>query len=159
MKNKRFWIIFLCAFCFGTGLVFSGMTQPAVITGFLDFGPNWNPSLLWVMVGAVSVYAVGFRFIIKRPKPVLAEKFEVPTHQRIDRDLIIGSLIFGAGWGLAGFCPGPALVALGGRSEAALVFCLGMLLGFFFFDSYLKVTRRKASRPTLMPFTTLKLLR
>lgn len=135
MKDQHLLIDFLCAFCFGTGLIISGMTQPAIVTAFLDFGGNWDPTLLWVMLGAISIYSVGSRFILRRSKPVYANSFLIPSPRAIDRELIIGAGLFGIGWGLAGFCPGPALVSAGHSAPAFLVL-LGMALGVVFYDLF-----------------------
>lgn len=118
---------------FTVGLNLSGMTLPRKIIGFLDFTGlytgKWDPSLLVVMFTALGVHAVLFRLIVRRPKPVLAPKFLVPPPGKVDRSLVIGSLIWGAGWGLTGLCPGPILAAVGALQTPALVFFGTMLLG------------------------------
>src|SRR6266850_3707446 len=118
---------------FGFGLLLSGMSDPAKVLNFLDLGGiaagTWDPSLAFVMAGAVAVTFVGFNFVLKRSQPLFAETFHLPTKAEIDRRIILGPAIFGVGWGLAGFCPGPALTALGFGSKAALLFVAAMFAG------------------------------
>lgn len=114
---------------FGVGLIVGGMTQPGKIVGFLDFFGNWDPSLIFVMGGAISVHALGYRLMTKQPQPVFAPRFQVPTRRDIDPRLVLGSAIFGAGWGLAGYCPGPALTSLATLRSEAAVFVLAMAAG------------------------------
>jgi len=102
----------ICGVLFGLGLAISGMINPAKVIGFLDITGAWDPSLAFVMGGAVLVTATAFRFILKRPNPVLADTFQLPTRRDFDKHLIAGAAIFGAGWGLAGLCPGPAIASL-----------------------------------------------
>ena len=106
-------MILLGGALFGSGLVVSGMTDPSKVIGFLDFFDRWDPSLVFVMLGAVSVYAIGYRLVIKSPGPVCADAFSIPTRSDLDARLIVGAILFGAGWGLAGYCPGPAITGLG----------------------------------------------
>ena len=115
---------------FGTGLVVGGMTQPSKVIGFLDVAGDWDPSLLFVMGGAVLVYLATFRWISGRSAPVLGTSFALPRSRRVDRSLVLGSALFGVGWGLAGFCPGPALVSMGSFGIEALVFTAAMFGGF-----------------------------
>jgi len=96
---------------FGLGLVVSGMSDPAKVVNFLDLAGTWDPSLAFVMGGAVVTAFVGYRLVFKRPRPLVAASFQLPTRKEIDRPLVLGSAIFGIGWGLGGFCPGPALTA------------------------------------------------
>jgi len=114
---------------FGWGLIISGMTNPQKILGFLDIAGNWDPSLIFVMLGAVLVGLAGFYLASKRTETFFGGALHIPTRRAITKPLIIGSLIFGAGWGIAGFCPGPALVALGAGHLKALVFIIAMLSG------------------------------
>ena len=97
---------------FGLGLAISGMINPAKVIGFLDFAGNWDPTLALVMGGALLVTIPFFRLILKRPRPVLEDRFELPTKTSLDGRLLGGAAMFGAGWGLSGFCPGPAVAAL-----------------------------------------------
>lgn len=119
----------LLGLLFGVGLVVSGMADPSKILNFLDFAGTWDPSLLFVMGGAVIVAFIGYRLVLKRPRPLLASDFQLPTRTRIDRRLFIGPAIFGVGWGLGGFCPGPALTSLGLREAGTLLFVPAMLIG------------------------------
>ena len=114
---------------FGLGLILSGMTNPEKVIGFLDITGRWDPSLMLVMLGALLVSFFAFSFAKNREKSLLNETINLPTAQKIDRRLIIGSVIFGAGWGLAGYCPGPALSSLLSGDLAPVIFVLAMLSG------------------------------
>jgi uncharacterized membrane protein YedE/YeeE len=114
---------------FGLGLAVSGMTDPLRILGFLDVAGDFDPALLFVLGGAVTTTLVLFRFVLKRPAPVFAERFQLSSLRTLDRPLLLGSALFGIGWGLAGYCPGPALVGLGVASPEALWFVPAMLGG------------------------------
>jgi len=114
---------------FGTGLILSGMTLPSRVLGFLDVLGRWDPTLALVMGGAIAVHATSGRFIRRRAKPLLDTRFSLPASTLIDARLLVGSAVFGVGWGLAGFCPGPALVSAASGASAALVFCAAMLAG------------------------------
>lgn len=114
---------------FGLGLVISGMANPAKVLNFLDVAGHWDPSLAFVMLGAIAVTATGYRFVLWRPKPLLDDTFHLPGRNTIDRPLVIGSAIFGLGWGLFGFCPGPAITSLGLAATGTLVFVPAMLIG------------------------------
>jgi uncharacterized membrane protein YedE/YeeE len=118
---------------FGVGLIVSGMSNPAKVLNFMDLAAipagTWDASLALVMIGAVSVGLLGIGPVLGLRKPLLAERFWLPTARGIDRRILIGPAIFGIGWGLAGFCPGPALVGLGAGSSAALIFIGTMVLG------------------------------
>ena len=116
---------------FGAGLVISGMTQPARVIGFLDPLGDWDPSLAFVMAGAVAVYAVAYAVIRRRARPWFEPRFHVPARADIDAPLVIGAAVFGVGWGLGGLCPGPGIVAAAGGSSSALVFVLAMLAGMY----------------------------
>jgi uncharacterized membrane protein YedE/YeeE len=116
-------------FVFGTGLWVSGMANPKKVLGFLDVTGNWDASLMLVMAGAVAVTLIGFRFVLARSKPLFSEKFEIPTRKDIDVPLVAGSAIFGIGWGIAGYCPGPALTALATLSTESIVFVAAMIVG------------------------------
>jgi uncharacterized protein len=114
---------------FGAGLLVSGMTQPAKVLGFLDFTGAWDPSLAFVMIGAIGVHAIAYRLIVRRTKPLLDAGFHVPPPCALDANLLGGAAVFGVGWGLAGFCPGPAVVAAASGASQALAFAGAMLLG------------------------------
>jgi uncharacterized membrane protein YedE/YeeE len=120
---------------FGAGLVVSGMANPAKVLGFLDLFGAWDPSLAVVMAGAVGVGLVGFPFASRHELSALGLPMRLPGPQRVDRRLIAGAAIFGVGWGLAGFCPGPALVALATGSPKALLFVVAMLAGMAIFQA------------------------
>lgn len=119
----------LAGLLFGLGLLVSGMADPAKVLGFLDLAGPWDPSLALVMVGAIAVGTVAFAVAKRRHRSFLGLDMRLPTARQIDRRLIGGSLLFGAGWGLAGFCPGPALTALGMGEAKAAVFVAAMLAG------------------------------
>ncbi|MDE2147309.1 MAG: YeeE/YedE family protein [Burkholderiales bacterium] len=122
---------------FGLGLIASGMTDPGKVQGFLDLFGAWDPSLGLVMGGAVAVAMVAFASAKRRTRSWTGSPIEIPTSRVIDRRLVFGGLLFGAGWGLAGYCPGPALVAASGGSAAAAVFVLAMLAGMRLHDRWL----------------------
>lgn len=124
---------FFLGLLFSLGLGVAGMTQPEKILAFLDVTGDWDPSLLLVMGSATLVYFLSYRRITQLSAPLLAEKFSLPTAGRIDARLITGSVLFGIGWGLSGYCPGPALAALPGLSPATLVFVISMLAGMVLF--------------------------
>ena len=119
---------------FGVGLIVSGMANPAKVLGFLDLAGAWDPSLALVMVGAILVGVLAFTFARRRTVSLLGLQMRMPTSRQFDRRLVGGSLVFGIGWGMAGFCPGPALVALGMGEQKALVFVAAMLLGMGLFE-------------------------
>jgi uncharacterized membrane protein YedE/YeeE len=121
----------LAGLVFGLGLVISGMVNPAKVQNFLDIFGQWDPSLAFVMGGAVVVAFVGFRLTLRRARPVLAARFDLPTRRDIDARVIVGPAIFGVGWGLAGLCPGPALASLTTGGAAALVFVAAMAVGMW----------------------------
>ena len=126
---------FAIGLLFGLGLVVGGMSDPAKVLNFMDIAAipagTWDPSLAFVMGGGIAVTLVGFRFVFKRSKPIFGEKFHLPSSNELDARIISGPAIFGVGWGLAGFCPGPAFTALGGGTTAALTFVVAMLIGMF----------------------------
>jgi len=124
----------LAGLVFGLGLIVSGMANPAKVLGFLDLAGPWDPSLAFVMAGAIAVGFLAFLLAKKRRLSFLGAEMKLPPAGRIDRRLVAGSLLFGAGWGLAGFCPGPGLVALGMGEPKAAVFVLAMLAGMAIFE-------------------------
>lgn len=119
----------LAGLVFGLGLVVSGMSDPAKVHAFLDLAGKWDPSLAFVMAGAIGVHAALRPFVMKRAAPMFATRFDVPPYTSIDRRLLTGAAIFGVGWGLGGVCPGPAIVNLGSFSIAPLAFVGAMALG------------------------------
>jgi uncharacterized membrane protein YedE/YeeE len=136
---------FLTGLLFGVGLIVSGMTDPSRIIGFLDLAGAWDPSLAFVMAGAVLVGAAGFRLAERRPTSVLGGLRQLPGTRGIDARLILGSTMFGVGWGLAGFCPGPALVAFGAGYDKAVVFVIALLAGMVMYEF---TERRRMARAT-----------
>jgi len=124
----------LSGLVFGIGLIVSGMGNPAKVLGFLDLAGAWDPSLALVMGGAISVGLIGFRAAKARRRSLLGEPMQLPTVTQIDRRLVLVSLAFGVGWGLVGYCPGPALVALGNGQRPALLFVGAMVAGMALFD-------------------------
>jgi uncharacterized protein len=114
---------------FGAGLALAGMTDPSVVLGFLDIAGRWNPALLFVMAGAVIVTFVGYRLALARPRPLLAQRFLLPSVTQIDAPLIVGAALFGLGWGLAGYCPGPAVASLVSGNVDVLMFVAAMVIG------------------------------
>ena len=125
---------FAVGLLFGIGLILSGMTDPGQVIGFLDLFGNWDPSLALVMGGAIMVGVFAFAIAKKRTSTFLGGALHLPKSSDIDRRLVVGGLVFGAGWGLAGFCPGPALVSLGAGQPKAAVFVAAMLAGMYVFE-------------------------
>jgi uncharacterized protein len=125
---------FVAGLVFGIGLLVSGMANPAKVLGFLDLAGRWDPSLALVMVGAIAIGAIGFAIAGGRTTTLLGTPMLLPTARAIDRRLVLGGLLFGVGWGLAGFCPGPALVALGTGHMKAIVFIAAMMAGMLAFE-------------------------
>jgi uncharacterized protein len=136
---------FAIGLIFGLGLLISGMSDPAKVLNFLDLAGigsgTWDPSLAFVMAGAIAVTFVGYGWVLGRPQPLFGDKFHLPTKQELDLRIMTGPAIFGLGWGLAGFCPGPALTALGFGSSAAVIFVAAMMVGML-------LARWLANRPS-----------
>jgi len=122
-------VLLLAGAMFGAGLAISGMTLPERVLGFLDITGAWNPSLALVMLGAIAVHVVLYRVVRKRRAPVFDDRFHIPTRRDLDARLLIGAAIFGAGWGIAGFCPGPALTSAAAGSFPAILFVAAMTAG------------------------------
>lgn len=135
----------LSGLLFGLGLLLSGMTDPARVIGFLDLAGRWNPSLAFVMAGAIAVGVVAFALAARRTRTFLGLAMQLPSNRQVDARLVGGSLVFGVGWGLAGFCPGPALVALGMGEAKALLFVVAMLVGMAVFELAERLPRRAHS--------------
>ncbi len=125
---------FLVGLLFGIGLILSGMTDPGKVLGFLDLFGRWDPSLALVMGGAILVGIFAFAVARKRTTTFLGGTIHLPTAAAIDKRLVVGGLVFGAGWGLAGFCPGPAIVSLGAGQPKAAAFVLAMLAGMLIYE-------------------------
>lgn len=135
---------FASGLVFGIGLIFAGMTDPSKVIGFLDLAGNWDPSLALVMAGAILIGVFAFRAAKRRGISLLGHDLRLPINLSIDKPLIIGSLLFGAGWGMAGFCPGPALTSLGSGNGKAAIFVIGMVAGMAVFEF---VMRMRAGSP------------
>ena len=121
----------LSGLLFGVGLSLGGMTRPTVVLGFLDVFGQWDPRLAFVMAGAVLTTAIGYRLVLRRQRPLLESAFQLPTTRRIDARLLGGAALFGIGWGIAGYCPGPALASLGGGASSLLVLVACMIAGWW----------------------------
>jgi uncharacterized protein len=127
---------YLTGLLFGLGLVLGGMTQPAKVVGFLDVTGAWDPSLAFVMAGAVGMHALFYRRVLRMRSPLLGGSFGLPTRRDITSRLVFGSALFGLGWGLAGFCPGPGLVSSATGSTSALLFVATMLGGMALYEPF-----------------------
>ena len=125
---------FIAGLVFGCGLLVSGMTNPAKVLGFLDLAGAWDPSLAFVMAGAILIGTMGFGLAAKRRRTLLGDAMQLPTARRIDRRLVLGSVVFGVGWGLAGYCPGPVLTSLLHGGTKPLVFVLAMIAGMMLYE-------------------------
>lgn len=136
----------LTGLLFGIGLIVSGMTDPAKVLGFLDLAGHWDPSLALVMGGAIAVGLPIFQFAGWRTVSLLGEPLRLPTATRLDRRLLVGGLAFGVGWGLAGFCPGPALASLLSGGAKPAIFTLAMVAGMIGFELAERVSARRAGK-------------
>jgi uncharacterized membrane protein YedE/YeeE len=137
---------FVAGLLFGMGLLVSGMANPAKVLGFLDLAGRWDPSLALVMVGAIAIGAIGFAIAGGRTTTLLGTPMLLPTARTIDRRLVFGGVLFGVGWGLAGFCPGPAVVALGAGHLKAIVFVAAMVAGMLVFEWIESLRARSTAR-------------
>ena len=142
---------FVAGLVFGLGLIVAGMVNPAKILGFLDLAGKWDPSLALVMAGAIAVGLVAFALARRRTVSALGLPMQLPSASTLDARLVGGSLVFGIGWGLAGFCPGPAIVALGAGYAKAAVFVVAMLLGMGAFEL---IERHRVRTDSTTPDTT-----
>jgi uncharacterized membrane protein YedE/YeeE len=138
---------FTAGLIFATGLVRSGMTHPGKVTAFLDLAGNWDPSLAFVMMGAIAVHAVFYRLIRQRSTPLFATTFSVPTHSDLDARLLGGAALFGIGWGLGGFCPGPAVTSLASGQLSVILVVASMLAGMLLY----KLVDTRWTQPSLTP--------
>ncbi|MFT4582539.1 MAG: putative membrane protein YedE/YeeE [Gammaproteobacteria bacterium] len=136
---------------FGLGLAISQMMNPEKVLGFLDIAGNWDPSLAFVMGGGVFVTLLTFRRVLRLPKPLLGERFAVPDNDKIDKQLISGAVIFGLGWGAAGYCPGPAIAALATGSLEPVIFLAAFLVGNYFAGRWQAINdkHQSAHRPVI----------
>jgi len=141
-------MVLLTGLVFGLGLIMSGMTDPSKVIGFLDLAGKWDPSLAFVMGGAILIGIFAFRFAATRPQAILGGPMRLPTARHIDGRLVLGGLAFGAGWGLAGYCPGPALASLAAGGSKPLIFAIAMLAGMAIFeiqDRFSQLPAKKAA--------------
>ena len=122
---------YLAGLLFGLGLAISGMTDPARVLGFLDIAGAWDPTLIFVLGAAVGTTFVGYRLVFARGTPLFSAKFQLPTKQQLDAKLLGGAALFGVGWGLSGYCPGPAIASMGGLTLPLLALLAAMVLGWF----------------------------
>lgn len=137
----------LIGLVFGTGIALSGMANPAKVLNFFDIAGTWDPSLAFVMGGALIVTAIGYWVVLRRDKPVCEAKFHLPTNRKLDVPLIAGSAVFGIGWGIAGFCPGGAIPALGLGEMSAWAFVGSMLVGIFVARSIRLARQQRITQP------------
>ena len=137
---------FAIGLLFGLGIAISGMANPAKVLNFFDVAGAWDPSLAFVMGGALVVTFIGYRLVLARPRPVLDQRFHLPENRRLDRRLLAGAAIFGIGWGIAGFCPGGALPALGTGRPEVMIFVGALVVGI--------LATRLASRGSTAPTAT-----
>ena len=131
---KHLLTVFSAGVLFAVGLGVSGMTDANKVIGFLNLAGDWDPSLAFVMVGAIGVHLLLFTFILRRESPIFGSHFQIPTNGKLDKRLIIGSVMFGVGWAAGGYCPGPGLVSSAGLGSEALVFSASMLGGMVLFQ-------------------------
>jgi len=142
----RLVLTYLIGLIFGVGISISGMANPAKVLNFFDIAGTWDPSLVFVMGGAVVVAFFGYKIVLSRPTPVLDAKFHLPDNPRIDARLLGGSALFGIGWGIAGFCPGGALPALGTGQIDVFVFVAALIAGIFAAKGLMALTHARAAR-------------
>ncbi len=125
----RLFVNFCAGILFGLGLALSGMADPAKVLNFLDVTGTWDPSLAFVMAGAIAVTASGYAFVLRRQRPIYENQFDLPRTAPVDTQLLTGAAIFGVGWGLGGYCPGPAIASLALAAKGTLAFAAAMLVG------------------------------
>jgi uncharacterized membrane protein YedE/YeeE len=138
-------LVFVLGLLFALGLGISGMTQPAKITDFLDFTGAWDPSLAFVMMGAVGTYLLLYRRIVARGAPLFGSTFALPEKRAIDGKLLWGAALFGVGWALSGYCPGPALTAAGGGRRSAILVAIAMAVGIALYEA-LRFAKKRMTR-------------
>lgn len=146
-RGKQGMVALVSGVLFGAGLVVSGMTRPTKIIGFLDPLGAWDLSLAFVMMGAIAVHLVAYRLIRGRSSPLLAPKFAIPTRRDVDLRLVTGAALFGIGWGLGGYCPGPGLTSLASGASGVIVFVLAMVLGMFATARIEAMLARESAQP------------
>lgn len=142
---KQLTIALLSGILFGLGLGISQMIDPARVTGFLDVTGTWDPTLLFVLGGAVTTTVIAFRWILRQNRPVFSARFVLPTRNDIDAPLVVGAMIFGVGWGISGYCPGPGLTALVLGSWNPVLFVLSLIGGMLVYRGYTSV--RQSDQP------------
>lgn len=123
----------LSGLLFGAGLALAGMTDPSKVLGFLDIAGHWDPSLLFVLGGAVTLATLAFRLILRRARPLLDTRYHLPTATKVDQPLVLGSVLFGIGWGVSGYCPGPAVAMLAAPNAETWIFLPALLAGALLF--------------------------
>ncbi|MCO6383802.1 DUF6691 family protein [Oceanicola sp. 502str15] len=143
---KKYILIYLIGLTFGLGISISGMANPAKVVNFFDVAGSWDPSLAFVMGGALFVTFIGYRLLFRRAAPLWAGSFSLPNTRQIDARLIGGSLLFGVGWGIAGFCPGGALPALGTGRVEVIVFVVALIAGILLARALQKATAQKTPK-------------
>ena len=137
---------YLIGLIFGVGISISGMANPAKVLNFFDLAGTWDPSLIFVMGGAVAVAFLGYRIVLRRPAPLIASRFHLPDNPRIDARLLGGAALFGVGWGIAGFCPGGALPALGTGRFEVFAFVAALIAGIFAAKGLIALSGARAAR-------------
>ncbi|MBC86840.1 MAG: hypothetical protein CL677_06630 [Bdellovibrionaceae bacterium] len=130
---NRYTVALLAGILFAIGLGVSGMTQPQKVIGFLDITGDWNPALAFVMIGAIGFHAVTYRWVTKRSSPILEDQFHLPTSSDLTPSLLIGAALFGTGWGLGGFCPGPGIASIASGNTQSFIFVGSMIAGMLLF--------------------------
>jgi len=146
-NTKTGFLYLFCGALFGAGLTLSGMTDQNKVLGFLDLFGNWDPSLIFVMAGGIGVTFIGYRIIFKRSSPLWGDAFMLPTSKIIDKNLILGALCFGIGWGLYGYCPGPAIASLALLHWETFLFVAAMIAGMFLQSKQAAYADNKALNP------------
>ncbi len=142
----RLVLTYLIGLIFGVGISISGMANPAKVLNFFDIAGTWDPSLIFVMGGALVTTFIGYRIVLGRPAPLVEQGFNLPTSRDIDLKLVGGSAVFGIGWGIAGFCPGGALPAIGTLNPSVLIFTAALVAGIFAAKALQSLTAARASR-------------
>ncbi|MEP3440113.1 MAG: DUF6691 family protein [Sulfitobacter sp.] len=143
----RFLTSYLIGLVFGAGILISGMANPAKVLNFFDIAGTWDPSLAFVMGGALIVSAIGYKVVLKRPSPLLGASFQLPLRRDLDLSLLGGSAVFGVGWGIAGFCPGGALPALGTGRIEVLIFIIALVAGIVVARRLQAIHQSRSHRP------------
>jgi len=147
MKIKQYCVVLISGLLFGLGLGFSQMIDRERVIGFLDVAGVWDPTLLFVLGGAVSVTLIAFRFVLRLSHPLLDEKFYLPTKKDIDLPLVVGSAIFGIGWGISGYCPGPGITALVLGVLNPVIFLISLIIGSLTYKWYTNLSKHETQNP------------